>query len=289
MSCGDRDALRLARLCCRLAQQLKTDEARAVSFARLATALRLANRLCHAEQALGIAFAAAPAQLVGDLLRRQAWIRIYQGRLPEAVEDGKAALAKTAGQAQAKAHEVLGIALFNSGDHQAGTRELEQCLKATDPDAETAYCNALHNYATALGQCSDEGAKEALVLCAELRSKLKDRHKTQRAKIWWTVGLLQERLGDLQQAWQSLNTARRSLIALEAAPEVAAIVADMARIAAEPPAVRHICSEAAMVISAPHPLTEPLEELALAPRKTIPIASTALREAASRLATCLAL
>ncbi len=183
----------------------------------------------------------------------------------------------------------MGIALFNSGNRQAGTREFEECLKTTDPDAETAYCNALHNYATALGQCSDEGAREALVLCAELRSRLKDRHKTQRAKIWWTIGLLQERLGDLQQAWRSLNTARRSLIALAAAPEVAAIVADMARIALKPPAVRHICGEAATVIRDPSPLNELLKELALASQETIPIASAALRAAASQQAVCLTL
>ncbi len=285
-NCGDRDGLRVARLCCRLAQQLKSGEARALSFARLATALRMANRLGHGEQALAVAFAAAPDWHVGDLFRRRAWIRIYQGRLAEAIWDGREALKRTSGPDKAMAHETLGVALYTNGDHQAGLREFEQCLAATNPDAETAYCNALHNYATALAKGTDEQAGKALALCAEMRSKLRDRHKQQRAKLWWTEGLIHERLGDLQQAWRSLNIARRSLIALEAAPELAAIVADMARIGAEPPAVRHICSEAATVISVPHPLAGPLGELAVAPRETIPIASAALHEAASRLAVC---
>ena len=125
---------------------------------------------------------------------------------------------------------------------------------------------------------------EALVLCNELRSKLQDRHKIQRAKLWWTIGLLHFRLDNLQEAWRALDISRRSLLALRAAPEVAAIVADMARIAAEPQAVRHICYEAAAVISAPHPLSEPLGDLALAPPETIPTASAALRDAAGRLA-----
>ncbi len=289
ISCGDRDGLRVARLCCRLAQKLKTDEARALSFGRLASALRLAGRLGHAERALVVALAAAPATQVGDLLRRRAGIRLYQERLKAAIADAEAALDQTTGQAKAKAHEILGIALFNSGDHQAGISELEQCLATTDPDAETAYCNALQNYAKALGEGTDEGAAEALVLCIELRSKLQDRHKMQRAKLWWTIGLLHLRLGDLQEAWRALDIARRSLLALRAAPEMAAIVADMARVADEPQAVRHICSEAMAVISAPHPLTEPLRELALAPPETIPAVSAALREAAGRLAACPAL
>lgn len=289
MSCGDRNGLRLAGLCCRLAQHLKSDEARAMSFARLATALRLANRMNQAEQALAIALTAAPTHLEGDLRRRRAWIRIYQGRLPEAIKDSEAALDRTSGQAKAKTYEVLGIAHLYNGDHPTGIRHLEQCQATTDPDAETAYCNALHNYATALGEGTDEQAAEALNVCADLRLRLKPRHKQQRAKLWWTEGLVRERLGDFQKAWWSLNTARRSLIALRAAPEVAAIVADMARVAPEPPAVRHICGEATTVVSASRTLTEPLGNLALAPRELIPDASAALREAASRLANCPAL
>lgn len=282
--CGDDDGLRVAQLCCRLAQQLDIAEGRALSFGRLATALRIANRLVHAERALAIAVEAAPDNLLGDLYRRRAWLRIYQHRLIEAVEDGRTAVGKTTGQAKAQAHEVLGVALFSSGAHEEGTNELENCLEATDPDAETAYCNALHNYATALGQCSEEGAREALPLLEDLRSKLKDRHKIQRAKIWWTIGLLQERLSEHQKAWVSLNTARRSLIALEAAPEIAAIVADMARIAFEPPAVRHICTEATAVIGDAHPLAGPLGNLSLASRDTFQSASAELRAAASQLA-----
>ncbi len=284
ISCGDRDGLWIARLCCRLAQKLKTAEARALSFGRLASALRLAGRLDHAERALAVALAAAPADLAGDLIRRRACNRLYQGRLKEAIEDARTALDQTSGQARAKVYEVLGIALFNGGDHSAGIRELKRCLETTDPDHETAYCNALQNYAKALGEGTDEGATEALALCTKLRAKLQDRHKMQRAKLWWTIGLLHLRLDDLQEAWRALDIARRSLLALRAVPEMAAIVADMARVAAEPQAVRHICLEAAAVINAPHPLIEPLADLSLAPSEMIPTASAALHEAASQLA-----
>ncbi len=288
-SCGDQDGLRVARLCCRLARKLGTAEARALSFGRLASALRSAGRLGHAERALVVALTAAPATQVGDLLRRRACIRLYQKRWKEAIEDAEAALDQTTEQARAKAHEALGIALFESGDHQAGRHHLERCLATTDPNAETAYCNALQNYAKALGEGTDEQAAEALALCLELHPKLDDRHKMQRAKLWWTIGLLHLRLGDLQEAWRSLDIARRSLLALRAVPEMAAIVADMARVADEPKAVRHICGEATAVISAPHPLTEPLGELAMAPPESIPAASAALREAAGKLAACPAL
>ncbi len=288
-SCGDRDCLRLARLCCRLAQRLKTAEARALGFGRLATALRLANRLRQAEKALAIALAAAPDELEGDLLRRRAWIRIYQDRLRDAVRDATAAVERTAGAEKAMAHEALAVALLNRGDHQDGIRQVELCLAATDPDAETAYCNALLNYATALAEGPEEYLAEALTLCAELRSKLKDRHKIQRARLWWIEGLLHERLGDATKAWRCLDIARRSLISLGAAAEAAAIVADMARIDPKPLAVRHICGEAIAVLRACHQLLEPLRELAAAGRETIPAAAAALRESADRLTACPAL
>ncbi len=187
------------------------------------------------------------------------------------------------------AHEVLGVALLYSGEHARGLRQVESCLAATDADNETAYCNAIQNYTTALAEGTDEQAEEAVTLCDELRSKLKDRHKIQRARLWWTVGLLHQRLGDSQNAWRSLDTARRSFITLRAVAEVAAVVADMARVASKPLAVRHICGEAEAVIRAPHPLIEPLRELATAGREMIPVAAAALRESASRLAACPAL
>ncbi len=77
--------------------------------------------------------------------------------------------------------------------------------------------------------------------------------------------------------------ARRSLIALEAAPEVAAIIADMARVNPEPVAIRLICREAAQLITGRHPLTKPLRALARAAKQVIPEAAAALREEAARL------
>ncbi len=289
LSCGDQNALRVARLCCRVARLLETDEVRALSFAQLASALRQANRLEHAEQALDIAFDAAPNHLLGDVVRRRACIRIYQGKLPEAVKDARAALEKTFGQAKARSREALGVALFLSGEHQAGTREFERCLAETDPDCETDYCNAIQNYATALAQGTEEEMRQALKLCAKARSMLKRRHRMQRAKLWWTEGLIHEKLGDLQKAWWSLNNARRSLIALAAAPEVAAIVADMARVSPQPTAIREICHEAAALLAGGDPLRHSLCALGLAARELIPEAAAALRRQACTLAPCLAL
>ena len=136
---------------------------------------------------------------------------------------------------------------------------------------------------------TDEEAAKAVKLCAELRTRMKGRHKMQRAKLWWTEGLLHARLGDERAAWWALDIARRSLIALEAAAEVGAIIGDMARISCEPPAVRHLCDEAGEVIGAPHPLADLLSALTVATRGKIPQTAEALRAAAGALAPCPAL
>ncbi len=279
----------VARLCCRIAGRLKTTEARALSFGRLASALRLADRLAHSEQALEIAFAAAPDYHRGNLLRFRCYLRVYQGRFPEALLDAEAALKHTVGDDYARSLGALGTILGISGNRRGAIRAHGQCLAQTNPDAGPAYCNAVLNYITSLAGGTDEEVRKALVLCAEARSGLKRRHKMQRAKLRWTEGLLHLRLGDDKQAWLALNTARRSLIALRAAPEVAAIIADMARADPEPLAVRHICDEASAVIVAPHALSEPLGALATAAPALIPQAATALRDAADRLAAMPAL
>ncbi len=285
---GDLDSLRVARLCCRLAGRLATDEARAWSFGRLASALRLRDRLGHAKRALEIALAAAPPDLQGDLIRRRAIIRIYEDRYPQAVRDAERALELTAGVEHARALEALGVALYYRGEDRAAIRTLAQCLQETEPD-DSRYCNAIQNYATALSRGTDADVARAIELCAEVRPRLRFRHKMQRAKLWWTEGLLHRRLGDERTAWRSLDTARRSLAAMQAGVEVAAVVADMAQLSAEPIAVRLLCDEAAEVIAAPHPLTRPLKTLAAAARELIPEAAAALRAAAGRLATCPAL
>ena len=290
ISCGDPDWLRVVRLGCRIADRLRTDEARALSFAPLVTGLALTNRLGHAERAVEIALAAAPTHLKGDLIRRRSIVRMYQGRLSEALEDARTAVELAAGgRSHAVALEVLGIVLYYRGETRAAIRELARALAETDPDADILYDIAIQNYANALGQGTDEEAARALELCAELRSRLKDRHKVQRAKLWWTEGLLHYRFGDLQAAWWALDIARRSLVALKAAPEIAAITADMAQISPQPLAVRHLCYEAAEVITAPHPLTGYLRTLESAAEEEIPTAAAALREAATRLAPCPAL
>ncbi len=289
MTSGDRDCLRVARLCCRIAGRLKTAEARVLSFARLASALRLAGRLGHSDRALEVAFTAAPDHLRGDLLRRRCCRLIYQHRFAEALPDAEAAVEQTSGTDHARALGALGVVLGYSGKRRGAIRAHGQCLAATDPDAELEYCNAVINYATSLSGGTKEEAREALELCAEARSNLKRRHKMQRAKLRWTEGLLHLGLGENEQAWPALNTARRSLIALRAVPEVAAIIADMAAVDPEPMAVRHICYEAAMVITAPHVLAEPLEALAHAAPEAIPQAAAELRDAASRLAAMPAL
>ena len=111
----------------------------------------------------------------------------------------------------------------------------------------------------------------------------------QRAKLWWTRGLIHKRLGNRREAWRALDIARRSLVVLEAAPELAAIVGDMAEVSPEPAAVRLICGEAAGVITAGHALLDPLRALAASARDMIPEAAAALKQAASRLAPCPAL
>ncbi len=283
---GDHDCLRVARLCCRLAQRLKTRDARTLSFGRLASALRLAGRLDHSERALIVAFAAAPEELRGYLLRFRSYLRIYQGRLPEAVEDAEAAVELTTGADHAQSLGALGTGLYLSGRLRAAIRAHQRCLAATDPDNGQAYCIALQNYATALAKETDEEIRKALKLCAKARSMLKPRHKMQRAKLRWTEGLLHLRLGNHKKAWRALDTGRRSLIALQAAPEVAAIIADMARVSPQPLAIRQICFEAAAIITGRHPLTRPLATLARAAQHLIPEAAAELRRVACSLAPC---
>ncbi len=99
---GDLDCLRLAGLAVRIAGRLvglqrwrrRPAESRelALSFGQLATALRFANRLDHAEIALRVAFEASPPWLKGVLYRRRAWIRIYQGENGKARKDARRAV-----------------------------------------------------------------------------------------------------------------------------------------------------------------------------------------------------
>ncbi len=286
VSYGSADSLRLARLCCRIATRLKAEDARAHGFARLASALRLANRLGHAERTLKIAFAADRPHVQGDLLRRRSILRIYQGRLAEAHEDAEAALAQTTGVEHARALEASGAAYYYRGEFRTSIRQFGRCLAETHPDNDVDYCNAVQNYANGLAKGTGEEARKALKLCIEARAGLKPRHKMQRAKLWWTVGLLHLRLDDHEKAWRALDIARRSLIALEAAPEVAAIVADMARVAQQPFAIRQLCLEAAGLITGCHPLKRPLQDLARAARERIPEAAEALRREACAIARC---
>ncbi len=295
-SCGDPDGLRVARLAVQLAGRLlhldrwqrrpsvSTELARA--FARLAAALRMAGRLDHAERALTIAREVVPAHLEGDLYRRRAWLRIYQRRLPEALRDAQRAVELTRGREHALALGTLGSTLYYLGDYRGAIDRLAESLTGLDPEDEYRYCGLLVSYVGALAKGTDADARRALELCPELRSKLKDRHKSQRARLWWSEGLLHARLGNEQKAWWSLDIARRSLIGLKAAPEVAAVVGDMAAVSGEPLAVGHICGEAEDVIAEAPPLAGPLRDLARAARELIPEAAAALRQAAHLLAPC---
>ncbi len=293
---GDSDTLRVARLAVRLAGRLAdlnrwrrrpAESAElAMAFARLAAALRMANRTDHAERALVIARGFAAPHQLGDLSRRRAWLRIYQDRLTDALEDAEKAVACTAGREQALSLGTLGATLFYCGDYSAAIRRLADCLTRLSPDDENRYNAMLVSYVGALAKGTDEEAKKALALCPRLRGKLKDRHKSARARLWWTEGLLHARLGDPTLAWRALDIARRSLLAMKAVPEVAAIVADMAGISPQPMAVRSICLEAAEVIEDHHPLAEPLEALTRAAGDFIPRAAAVLRQAAQQLSPC---
>ncbi len=296
---GDSDGLRIARLAILLGGRLvrltkwgrrpATSYELSLGFARLAAGLRLAGRLEHADRALNIASENAPDYLLGDLYRRRAWLRIYQHRVDEAIEDATAAVGLTEGQDHALALGTLGGALFYAGEFATSIERYRQCLAELDPENESRYCGMLGSYTFALSEGTGSDLRIGLELCHECRSKLKPRHKMQRAKLWWAEGLIKRRLGKLDDAWWALDVARRSLVALQAAPEIAAIVADMAEVSADPTAVGVICTEAAEVINDPHPLTEALQALAGAARELIPGAAATLRQEASQLAACPAL
>lgn len=285
---SERDSLRLARLCCRIAFRLGADELRARSFSRLGSALRLANRLDHAESALKIALSAAPAHVKGDVLRRRAVLRMYQGRFGDAHQDAENALEKTSGVEYARALEVSGAAYYYRGLFRDSIQQFGRCLDETHPD-DGRYCNAIQNYASSLAKGTDDDREEALELLEVVRTRLKPRHKMARAKLWWTIGLLHSRLGDEVAAWRALDTARRSLVALQAAPEVAAIIADLARVSPRPMAIRQFCYEAGELFTGRHPLRKSLRALARAKKDVIPKAAVALREKAGRLVACPAL
>ncbi len=296
---GDHDCLRLAQLAVRIAGRLvrlerwrrrpgKSAEI-ALSFGQLATALRLANRLDHAQRALRIAFQASPPHLKGVLYRRRAALRLYEGRGAKAQKDAEKAVELALEADHALALGMLGAILYYRGDIRGAVTRYRESLALMDPDDEQFYCSTLGAYAAILAQGTDDEAEEALELCRRLRSELKPTHKMQRAKLLWIEGLIQKRFGRLDEAWRALDMARRSLQALKAAPEVAAVVADMAEVFAEPRAVGLICTEAAEVVAEPHPLAGPLQELAGAGRELIPEAAGALRAQAGEFAACPAL
>ncbi len=295
-SSGDPRSLPVAQIAIRLAARLTQLERwcrrpaqsaeLATSFARLAFALRVKNRLGHAERALAIGMELSPPEGRGDLYRRRAWLRAYQGRLGEARKDAELAVELTVGQEHALALAALGVALDYQGDHPTAACKLGMSLRKMDPNWERNYCATLVSYALVLSKGTDDDARYALKLCGKQRARFKDRHRMQRAKTWWVEGLLHGRLGDPKAAWWALDVARRSLVAMKAAPEIAAIVADMTRVSPEPLAVRHLCAEASAVIPAPHPLSDQLLVLQRAARDSIPEAATALRQAADELSRC---
>ena len=149
----------------------------AMSFVRLSAALRMTNRLNHAQRALEIAFETAPPDLKGHLYRARARLRIYQGRLPEAVQDARASVRLTTGESHALALSVLGVALDYSGEHQAATLELERCLAELDPKDEWRHGAILVSYAIALSKGTDADAQRALEICAQQTLKVQQTTK----------------------------------------------------------------------------------------------------------------
>ncbi len=289
ITCGDWDGMRVARLAVRIAGRLVTlrlwrrrpaeSEPLTMSFIRLSAALRMTNRLDHAQSALDIAFESVPPYLEGNCYRARARIRIYQSRLPEALRDAREAVELTNGKSHALSLGVLGVVLDYSGEHQAATREFEKCLGALDPKDEWRYNAILVSYAIVLSKGSDEDARRALEICAKQLSRLTKRQRMQRAKTRWLEGLLHGSFGDSQAAWRALDIARRSLIALKAEAEVGAITANMAHVSPQPPAIRQICHEALNVLPLSHPLAKHLWTLKSAAKETIPQAVAALHEA----------
>ncbi len=302
---GDRGSLRAAQRAVRIAGRLagprrcelcrrpfpgpppKTEES-ARAFARLAAALRLDGRCGHADKALAFALATDPTdEIRGDLHRRRALLRVYQERWRQALADARTGLRlATPGRRRALALLALGTVFYYTDRFEQAIKRLEEAVETLDPACEHQFTGALVCYATALTKGSDENARAGLRVCADCRARLKPRHRMQRAKLWWVEGLLHHRLGESRKAWQALNRARLALIALRAAPEVAAITADMARIAPLPHAVANMCHEAGKAIPEYHPLAPQLRGLRHAARQKIPAAAGVLREAASRLANC---
>ncbi len=228
-----------------------------------------------------------PAQIQGDLYRRRTHLRIYQERWAEALADAHTALRLSPpGHRRALALLALGTALYEMDSVDEAIKRLKEAVQTLDPVFEHEFIGALICYANALAKGTDEDVREGLRVCADARSRLKPQHRMQRAKLWWVEGSLRHRLGEERKAWQAFNTARLSLVAMKAAPEVAAITADMARVAPLPRTVANMCHEAGGAIPVHHPLALPLQTLREANRGQIPLVAGRLREAAERLAAC---
>ena len=181
---------------------------------------------------------------------------------------------------------TLGAVLFYRGDFRGSIDRFATCLSSLDPNCEHKYSGLLGGYIAALSKGTEADARHGLKLCSDLRKKLKDRHKMQRAKLWWIEGLLHKKLGNTEDAWWAMDVARRSLIAMKTAPEVAAVVAEMAEVANQVMAVRHISLEAAKVIRGKHPLGPPLRTLIRASSESLSQAAAALKTAAHGHASC---
>jgi len=257
-------------------------------LARLAAALRLRGRHDHAEKALVAAFRMDPSdEIRGDLYRRRALLRVYQERFDEALADARAGLRMaTPGHRRGRALVAMGIVFFETGGFADAITYLEEAVRTLDPDFEHGFVAGLICFANALTKGTDDDVRQGIRVCSEARARLRPQHKMHRAKLWWVEGLLLQRLGESRRAWQALTTARLALIALNAAPEVGAITADMAQIASLPRAVTHMCHEAGRAIPPYHPLASPLRHLRDAKPPQIPTAAGVLRDAAGRLAVC---
>lgn len=301
---GDRGGLRAAQRAIRLAGRLagpvrcemcqrpfqaeRKSVPLARGFARLAAALRLRERYDHAEAALVMAFHMDPPdEIQGDLYRRRALLRVYQDRWAEALADATTGLRlSTPGHRRGRALVAMGVVSFEIESFGEAIQHLEEAIQVLDPAFEHEFIAGLICYANALTKGDDEAAQEGLRTCAEVRTRLKPQHQMQRAKLWWVEGLLLHRLGQHRKAWLALNTARLALLAMRAAPEVAAITADMACIAPLPRAVKNMCHEAGQAIPEYHPLAAKLQALGSARRPEISATAGVLRAAAARLAAC---
>lgn len=238
------EAKKLAAIGVRHAAGIDNACLRSQSFRVLASTHRALGDVTKTEKCLKIARSLCKCSTcTGDRLRRQAYLRIYQGRLEEALSDSHRALSTFQDKdGKGRARICQGEVYFHLGDLGKAIAVTFRALKEiTLPDSALYHRCAVYNIGAFIIH-SDNPSTEAVFFAArQLESAkklfygLQSDLSAERARFDWTFAILLWRLGQQgRRTYQLLTSARDRFVALamtkesEMAQDAAAVTADLA-------------------------------------------------------------